>query len=114
MTPSFNAFINELMFIKSAKLELEDDEDEGPDKKELFKQLAINALGYAVPFGIGTGTAYVTAEKFLPKAFNITSTAKKWGVGGMAGAIAGLGTLATWEAMRRARKREDDAAKRDD
>jgi len=120
MTPSFSAFTDELVRIKRAQLEQpeKDEEDQGPDKKELFKQLAVNAAGYAVPFGIGTGTAWLTAEKFLPKKFpGMTSAPKRWGIGGLAGALTGLGTLATWEAMRQARKREDDAAaagKRDD
>jgi hypothetical protein len=38
------------------------------------------------------------------------SAAKRWGISGTAGALTGLSALAAWEAMRLARKREDERA----
>ena len=91
-----------------------EEEDKGPDKRKMFKQLAINAAAYGIPFGVGAGTAYLTAEKLLPRVLDSSSRMKRWGIGGLAGAVTGIGSLATWEAMRQSRKKEDDVANSND
>lgn len=99
-----NSFLDELRLIKEAE-----EEPKSLDVKKLFKQLALNAAAYGVGAGAGAGLGYLGAEKLLPKRFSKVP-AVKWGVTGIAGALTGLGALATWEALRLARKEENKRA----
>jgi hypothetical protein len=112
MKPSMRAFTEELMFLKmSEAVEPEEGKKPEVDKAKLWAQALLNWGGYGAGFGLGTGLGYVTAEKLMPKTLR-PETRTLAGVA--AGVLGGLGSLAAWDAFRKARQSEDDAAERDD
>lgn len=108
MKPSFRAFTEELLLIKSA----EETAPAGPklDRLKLFKQMLLNSLQYGAGFGLGSGAGWLTAEKLLPRTFANMPGGARAAIGAGTGVLAGLGTLAATEAMRQSRQKENEVA----
>ena len=133
MNLSFRAFTEELLLIKQAAGEITpeqrqqitsgdvsmiNEEEVGkpparPNNAAMFKRLALNALAYGGGIGLGSGLGYVAAEKLLSKAFPALTSRQRMLLSGGIGGLGALGALATWQAMKDARKSEDDAGQRD-
>lgn len=126
MTPSFEAFSDELLLIKQAEPDqpfvpepasaspVQDEEqpfksDAGTLAKERFK----SALKFGLGHGLGTGAGFIAGERLLPKILPKTWTdATRRNVGFGMGGLGAIGALALWDAMRTAAKAEEDAVER--
>jgi len=108
MTPSFQAFTNELALIKIA-------EEKKPFKSEipglLKERFLKSAPKFALGAGLGTGAGYLLGEKTRPWVLkNMTPTGRKAALMATTG-LGAIGALALWDAMRTAEKAEKNARK---
>ena len=110
MSPSFRAFTEELFLIKAAEEAKPVTGAPRPDIAKMFRQMLVNSLTYGAGFGIGSGTGWLMAEKLLPRTFAGLSDRSRAAIGAGTGVLAGLGSLAAGDAMKRARQKEDEVA----
>jgi len=108
MTPSYQSFLEELALIKVAA----EGEEEKPFKSK-FLPMAKTRLGNMLRFGAGAGLgagAGMLAGEGLRKVWKSSTPAQRRLAGAVVGGMGMMGSLALWDAMQNAAKKEDDAS----
>lgn len=109
MTPNYNAFMDELALIKRAA------EEEKKKHQSDFWPLAKSRLGSAAKFGLGAGLgagAGALAGEGLRHVWKSSTPAQRRIAGAGVGGAGMIASLALWDAMQEAARREEAVLKK--